>query len=465
MTAASYPADAYTSDYAAPAFRPQRLDTLDCALVILFLIGLYSGIALQVSEKVPLTCAPSGLAGLWMLWRRRDEIRQSHLVGLLLVELVFVGSILSAQDITYLGKRSTGLLQLTYSMVIAYGMFLTLVHAERRQVAAILLSFCLFIIVGCALETWTSLRSVSDYVRAKLYNADYVYDADLRDQILYGKVRPKLFTSEPSAVTFAYTHYAAVWLAVSPWRYKYAIYAGLLGLAIIVLPGPTLMLMLLLAIPYLTFLAGGSRRTSPSRMLGAVVISALIVLIAYVAGKTLFAERLNELQAGKDASFFYRFTGPMLVAFDMFKNHPWAGAGLTGEPYIAERVLSVYMNSGSFESAWRITKVADTLTNFFWLHWIYLGAVWGVIVIIALSVWLRMLGAASILYCWAIWTVLGQASGSYVGPKTWAVFLIGAATTILVTRDTGQAAPVASAPAGPLLRPMRPRFRLLEGRT
>jgi hypothetical protein len=465
MTAAAYSADGYVPDDVSAAFRPQRLDMVDCALVVLFLVGLYSGIALQVSEKVPLTCAPSGLAGLWMLWRRRNEIRQSHLAGLLLVELIFVGSILSAQDITFLGKRSTGLLQLTYSMVIAYGMFLTLVHAERRQVAAILLSFCLFIIVGCALETWTSLRDVSDYVRAKLYNADYVYDADLRDQILYGKVRPKLFTSEPSAVTFAYTHYAAVWLAVSPWRYKYAVYASLLGLAIIVLPGPTLMLMLLLAIPYLTFLAGGSRRTAPARMLGAVVISALIVLIAYVAGKTLFAERLNELQAGKDASFFYRFTGPMLVAFDMFKHHPWAGAGLTGEPYIAERVLSVYMNSASFESAWRITKVADTLTNFFWLHWIYLGAVWGVIVIVALSLWLRMLGAASILYCWAIWTVLGQASGSYVGPKTWAVLLIGAATTILVTRDTAQAAPLASAPAGPLLRPMRPRLRLVEGRT
>ena len=76
------------------------------------------------------------------------------------------------------------------------------------------------------------------------------------------------------------------------------------------------------------------------------------------------------------------------------------------------------------------------LTNYFWLHWIYLGAVWGVIVLAALSLWLRMLGTASILYCWSVWVVLGQASGSYVGPKTWAVLLIGAATTILVSRST-----------------------------
>lgn len=376
--------------------------------------------------------------------------------------LVYIGSILSAADVNYLGKRTTGLLQLTYSLVIAYGMFLTLVRAERRQVAAILLSFCLAIIIGAMLETWAGLRPVSDFVRAKLYNAEYVYDADIRDEILYGKVRPKLFTSEPPAVTFAYTHYCAVWLAMSPWRYKYLVYAGLLALAIIVLPGPTLMLMLLLAIPYCLFLAGGEKRTSPTRMAGALVISALIVMVAYAGGQVLFAERLHELQSGKDASFFYRFTGPMLVALDMFKHHPWAGSGLTGEPYIADRVLEVFMNSASFSSAWRIPKVADVLTNFFWLHWIYLGAVWGVIVIVALSLWLRMLGAASVLYPWAIWTVLGQASGSYVGPKTWAVFLIGAATTILVTRPSEQAASIATAPPEPLLRR---RLRLSEGRT
>ena len=444
-------------------FRKQRLDFLDCALVVLFLLGLYLGVSIQVTEKVPLTCAPSGFAGLWMLWRRRNEVRQSHLAGLMLVMLVFIGSILSADNVNFLGKRTTGLLQLTYSLVIAYGMFLTLIRAERSQIAAILLTFCLFIIIGCAFEEWGGLRPISDFVRGKLYNNGYIYDADLRDEILYGRVRPKLFTSEPSAVTFAYTHYCAVWLAVSSWRYKYLMYAGLLGLAIVVLPGPTLMLMLLLATPYLMFLAGGERRTSPSRMIGAVVISSLVVVVAYVGGQVLFAERLHALQAGKDASFFYRFTGPMLVAIDMFKHHPWAGSGLTGEPYIADRVLDVFMNSASFQSAWRIPKVADVLTNYFWLHWIYLGAVWGVIVVVALTIMLRMMGAVSILYCWAVWVVLGQASGSYVGPKTWAVLLIGAATTILVSRSTEQRAPVAALPAQPAL--LRSRLRLIEGET
>ncbi|HYX04276.1 MAG TPA: hypothetical protein VE963_19435 [Reyranella sp.] len=63
--------------------------------------------------------------------------------------------------------------------------------------------------------------------------------------------------------------------------------------------------------------------------------------------------------------------------------------------------------------------MADTLTNYFWLHWIYLGLVWGVICLVVVSIWLRMLGVPSVLYCWTVWLILGQASGAYVGPKTW----------------------------------------------
>ena len=140
---------------------------------------------------------------------------------------------------------------------------------------------------------------MSDAVRGTLYEHGYVYDADLRDEILYGRVRPKLFTSEPSAVTFAYTHYCSVWLVVSPWRYKYLAYVGLLGLAIVVLPGPTLVLMLLLATPYLIFLAA-RRAAAPRRRAWSArssISSCVVVRGLSSLGQTLFAERLHELQS------------------------------------------------------------------------------------------------------------------------------------------------------------------------
>jgi len=432
---------------------PRRFDALDTILVVTFLLGLYLGVALPITATVPLTCAPSGIAGLIMLWRRRDQIAPRHLAGLLMVVTVYLCSVLAASDYSFLSKRFNGLLQLTYSLVIAYAMFLTLVHGERRQFANILLFFCIAIIAGCLLETYAGLRPVSDALRMKLYHLDEVYDADIRDQILYGRIRPKLFTSEPSAVTFAYTYFSAMWLVASPWRGKLLVYLGLIAMALFVLPGPTLVLMVLLIVPYLVFLAGNQigGGSSVARTVGTLCLAALVVGVAIVFGRIFFAERLNELASGRDASFFYRFTGPMLVAFDMFRQYPWAGAGLTGEPFIANNVLNVYMNSPSFQAAWRITRIQDVLTNYVWLHWIYLGLVWGVLCVVAVSVWLRILGAPSVLYCWTVWLILGQASGSYVGPKTWSVMLIAAAVSIL--KIQGQELPSGNRPDASALRP------------
>lgn len=419
---------------------PERsLDWIDTSLLVIFLTGLYLGVSLPITSTIPLTCAPSGFAGLAMLWRRRDQIQPKHLAGLFGVIALYLGSILSAADYSFLGKRATGLLQLAYSLVIGYALFLTLVQGQRKQVAAILLGFCVFIIVGCLLESYAGLRPISDWVREKIFDRAYVYDADLRDEVLYGKVRPKLFTSEPSAVTFGFTHFCSVWLVTSPWRYKLVIYAGLVGAALIVMPGPTLVLMLLLAIPYIILLSGtvdGVRRGSTAtRLIGALAMSAVVLGIAVWIGNMFFAERLKELAGGKDASFFYRFTGPMLVAFEMFDKHPWAGSGLTGEPYIANDVINVYMNAPGFQAAWKIPKIGDVLTNYFWLHWIYLGLIWGAVVFVGISGWLRILGVPSVLYCWSCWAILGQASGAYVGPKTWAVLFTAAAASIIATRS------------------------------
>jgi hypothetical protein len=420
-----------------PAVRSpgRRLGPLDLALVVVFLVGLYLGVSLQITDKIPLTCAPSGVAGLILLWRFRNDVTPAALAGLLGVLAVYLGSILAASDYSFLPKRFTGLIQLVYSMVIAYGLFLALVRGERNQIAWVLLGFCLFIIVGCLFENYGGLRDLSDRVRERIYERGLVYDADLRDEVLYGRVRPKLFTSEPSAVTFAFTHYCAAWLVVSPWRYKLLVYFGLMACALVVMPGPTLVLMLLLTVPYLLFLAGRGKPTV-ARFVGAAAFSVLLVAAAIVIGQSLFAERLHELATGKDASFFYRFTGPMLVAFDIFKHHTLAGAGLTGEPYIANDVINVYMNASGFQAAWRFTRIGEALTNYFWLHWIYLGLMCGVLVLLALSMWLRLLGVSSVVYCWAVWVILGQASGAYVGPKTWAVLLIAAAASVLVGRSS-----------------------------
>jgi hypothetical protein len=410
-----------------------RLDWVDMVLVTLFLLGIYLGVAIQLTPTVPIPAAPAGLAGLILLWRRRDQIVPGHLMALLAIILLYLLSILSATDYAFLSKRFTGFVQLTYSLVIGYALFLTLIRAERRQLAGLFLGFSLIILVGAFLEDYAGLRPISDRVRLAIYSYG-IYDADLRDELLYGRVRPKLFTSEPSAVTFGYTLFCFGWLITSQWRWRLLGYLALAGMAMFALPGPTLLLLLVLAIPYELFVdgrdaAGGGRGVGG--LVKAVICVIALIGGAFLIGTSVFAERLHEISSGKDASFFFREIGPALTAIDVIKHYPWAGAGLTGEPFIADEVLNVFVKSAEFSTAWTYQKVGDVLANYFWLHWIYLGLVWGTVMVVALTVWLKVLGVPSALFCWAVWVILGQASGAYVSPKTWTVLLLAAAASVI----------------------------------
>jgi len=163
---------------------------------------------------------------------------------------------------------------------------------------------------------------------------------------------------------------------------------------------------------------------------------ALVFSIAFlVVGQSMFAERLKQITSGDDASFFYRVRGPAIAGMDIIANYPFAGAGLTGEPFIQDEVVSLYARSAGFSIAWQIVSPAsELLINYFWLHWIYLGLIWGSAIAIALTCWLRLLKVPSTAFCWSVWAILGQASGAYVGPTCWAVLFLAAAAAVIHQR-------------------------------
>lgn len=438
-----------------------RLTGVDMLLLIIFFAGIYLGVSIAVTDKVPFPAAPSGIAGIILLWRRRDQIQPAHLAALLGIILLYVAASLSATNVANLPKRFNGIIQITYSFVIGYAMFLTMLAASRKQLTTLFLGFSLFILIGCLLESYAGLDVVSDAVRQKIYDSG-IYDSDRRDELLYGKVRPKLFTSEPSAVTFGYTLFTFAWFVISQHRQKLIIFLGLLAAGIVAMPGPTLLLSLLLLPPYYFFVLPS---TPPIGQFGSgyrlaiVVFGGILLVIFTLAGATIYAERLGDITRGNDPSFFYRVIGPALVGMEVVKHYPWAGAGLTSEPYIADLVLNVFVKSSHFSAGWRINKISEVLTNYFWLHWIYLGLVWGVVLLGGLSLWLRSLGVPNIFFCWIVWAVFGQASGAYVSPKTWVVLLLAAAMTILHQR-----VPVPRInPQAPAEPPLRAKIRQARG--
>ena len=424
-----------------------RLDWLDVALIVIFLIGLYTNYTIMVSQKVPFPSIPSGVAGLLLLWRRRNSITPRALAGLMAVLLLFLASVLLTVNVSYLQRHSNGLIQLTYSILIGYGLFLTVVWASRRQMAGLFLAFTLVILAGCLLETYAGLRPISDAARKVLYSKG-VYENDLRDLLFYNKVRPKFFASEPASVTFCYTLFTFLWLVVSEWRWKLLGYLGLVAAGLTAMPGPTLLLLLLLLLPYLLFLdsrRGG--RLDVGRFL-VVTLAAIVFVCAFAfLAQTLFPHRLEAVTSGNDPSFFYRVQGPALAGIDIMNRYPIAGAGITGEPVIEREITNLYIRSRYYSAGWQIVSPStELLINYFWLHWIYFGVVWGVMILAAVTVWLRVLGVPSIAFCWVTWAIMGQAAGAYVGPTCWAVLFLSAAAAILHQRDAAVARAAAAEP-------------------
>ena len=415
-----------------------RLGWVDVALIVIFLVGLYTNYTIMVTAKVPFPSAPAGVAGLLLLWRRRDQITRGALTGFLCLLALLVLSVFCATNLSWLPRRTNGLIQLTYSLAIGYALFLTVASASHRQISGLFLGFALVILVGCLLETYGGLRPISDAVRKVLYSKG-LYDNDLRDLMFYGRTRPKFFASEPASVTFCYSLFCFLWLVASTWRWKLLVYLGLVAAGLAAMPGPTLLLMLILIVPYLMFL--GSRRNGrldAGRAL-LVALAAVVLTGAFVVlAQTIFPDRIESVTSGNDPSFFYRVQGPALAGADIMSRYPIAGGGLTGEPFIEAEITNLYLRSAFYSAGWQIVSPAtELLINYFWLHWIYFGLIWGVIIMVAVSAWLRVIGVPSVAFCWTVWAILGQASGAYVGPTCWAVLFLSAAVAVLHQRRYG----------------------------
>ncbi|TWB60482.1 hypothetical protein [Nitrospirillum viridazoti] len=412
----------------------------DWVLLVIFLLGIYTGFSIQITPSVPFPAAIAGMAGVILLWRRRHRISPTGLAAFLGVTLLLLASILYAPGLDLLSKRTTGLLQMMYSLVISYALFLTVVEAGAAAFSRLMLVFIITIVIGTLLESYAGLNRISDAVRLAIYHQG-IYESDIRDEMLYGRVRPKLFTTEPSAVTFAYTLFAFSWLLTSDWKYKRLGYLAMTAAAMVAMPGPTLLLLVLLLALHELGPSDDANQSTTTRILKLAAVGILAITAFAIVGSTVYANRLHEIASGNDESFFYRVIGPFLVAVDVVKHHPILGVGLTGEQLVSDNIADVFLRSGAFSPLWNIPEPNEVLINYFFLHWVYLGLCGGIVMILAISGWLRALGVRAVLMCWLSWAVLGQASGAYVSPKTWTVlFLIGACSVLHARKRAADAA-------------------------
>src|SRR3546814_15792510 len=84
----------------APFRRPeaQGPDAFDTALLLLYLLGIYLGLDIRLTASVPVPTVLSGLAGAVMLLKHMHRLRDEQTGALLLVVVLFLGSIMVAAD-------------------------------------------------------------------------------------------------------------------------------------------------------------------------------------------------------------------------------------------------------------------------------------------------------------------------------------------------------------------------------
>jgi hypothetical protein len=433
--------------------RPTMLDT---ALLFVFLVGLYLNYAPQLGANVPVPAVFAGLAGVALLLRHAGWVRERHVIGLAGITSLYLASIFWAPDLGMTAERLKGLFQLTYALVLGYAFFLVARRYDRPRLARIFLVLCVLLLVGTALENYVpGFRNLSDQARGAMFSFGN-YDSDLRDEVYYGMVRPKLFTSEPSYLAFGFTLFAFGWYAISTWRLKLPVYLSGIAVGFLLMRSPTLFLGAILVLPYELFLA--SRRQGGgynfSRGIVMMVAGVAILGVAAWAASNTLAVRLGEIRDGGDPSFFTRQIAPILVAQDTFATHPLTGIGITSEEVITDRLGMIFMRSPAYSPEWNIgSDPANLITNYFWHHWIYFGLGWGIVLALGLHWLLRRMGVTSPAFCWIVWIVFGQSMGAYVSPRVWFVMFLAA--TVVSLHDVRAAAPSAVRRRGPVRQASR----------
>ncbi len=332
---------------ARPALHPAMTPSL---LLLLFALGYYLYADLPISSGLRLPAAGAIVGGwgllAWYLGRLRIGDLQfgGAVIAVTLASLVLNPAFYEDAALrAFAGDYATSYAVFLASLPMALGVMAALRHLAADTMAKVALAAVLLILAGVAAERFAGLGAVSDPVRAFLFPAEIVYAEDLRDQLIYGAVRAKLFTSEPSHVAKGFVLALLIWYATVGGRWRVPAFYLLLAAGVLLIKSPGVMV----ALP-----AALAADLCRMRRNGWVVMLALAGLIAAVgallAAQTLFPDRLAHIASGRDGSFIIRVLLPWEVLHRAWADHPLFGLGFgakeSGIPYAIAAAQSMNLD-------------------------------------------------------------------------------------------------------------------------
>jgi len=196
----------------------------------------------------------------------------------------------------------------------------------------------LLVIFGCILEVYTPFNT--DSARSMLYGDSFLYASDDRDFQIAGKLRPKLFTQEPSHIAKFLAFSICSLGFLTNGRYAYII--GLFLVSAYLTGSPTIIFGLFtyaLGIHFINF-----RESSFQMGLSFLVVVLFIfsyLNLPFIAGLLPF-ERAQMIASGQDASAILRNLGPAEISIRAMIEYPLFGAGIGAKELVQPIVVDTY---------------------------------------------------------------------------------------------------------------------------
>ena len=308
-------------------------------LLILFCAGYYLYADLPIAPPLRLPAA-GAIAGGWglLLWhlgrlRYGDLAFAGAVIAVTLASLLLNPSFFESTALRqFSGEYATSFLVFLVSLPMAIGVIVAMRQCRPQAISAVALASASLTLAGVAAERFAGFAAVSEPVRTLLFPSEILYAEDLRDQLIYGAVRAKLFTSEPSHVAKAFVLAILVWYATARGIWRIPLVYGLVAAGVILIKSPGI-----LAVLPAVWAADLCRQRRSGWAVALVAAGGGAVIAGGLIGQEMFAERLAHIASGRDGSFIIRLLLPWEILCRVWAEHPLFGLGFgakeAGIPY------------------------------------------------------------------------------------------------------------------------------------
>ncbi len=308
---------------------------------------------------------------------------------------------------------------LLYSLVLTATFYRALRGCDERTLRPLFGGIAALILILAIAERYLGLDVLSNYFRRIIYPSS-LYIADHRDVLLYGGIRPKVFTLEPSYVALYFSLFLSAWLLSAPPRVSSMLGAVMAtGLAIYVMRSPIAAYAMYGAA--ITLIMGSAH--AQSRLAWTVFVSAAVIFIPPLGLGYIASLAPDSFLGG--ASLINRFSVPFVIASNSIVETA-IGYGLAADVTLFRQLVDTSLLLGVSEASGigSITSGSALLANSFFYSVISFGLLGGVAFWLATYKYMRVVGSTWPLAGVAISATFLTLLGGLVTVQVWFIFAI-----------------------------------------